>query len=322
MIVATMSSKRAEKAEEPRGGSEEAPPHAKRQKSNHNAAENQTCLLLETRPSDILRNVYSFLTLKEALPLRSTCRRLNDERGEIYQYSVIIMNRNVLVQRGLTISKSLLYVMEQERALKNISDSGNLRALLRNETLAPDFCSDFMENFIKHCNTDDGQAVSAIMESTRCHVNSSMLEALLRKDFTAMAQVLQEDTRAMEGTVSCATCDNNIGCHSCSNKARCVEYECDEENEYQPMYCRQCVVRDDRFCKVCNEYLCPLCFGQQVFKSCEKCHGIKCRNDRCFGFLYNCGECGRNKCLSCLREDGDAWTDSGTDAFCSTCSGT
>mmetsp|Transcript_7822 Transcript_7822/g.14216 ORF Transcript_7822/g.14216 Transcript_7822/m.14216 type:complete len:87 (-) Transcript_7822:280-540(-) len=48
------------------------------------------------------------------------------------------------------------------------------------------------------------------------------------------------------------TCSSNhIGCYCCANWDRCVIAD-DESNE---KYCRECVYKDKRFCKECNDYL-------------------------------------------------------------------
>ena len=48
---------------------------------------------------------------------------------------------------------------------------------------------------------------------TRC----DSLEKCLRKEFTAMAAVLQQDERVKKDIQMCRTCSNNIGCYYCTN---------------------------------------------------------------------------------------------------------
>jgi hypothetical protein len=101
-----MSSKSGgEKAkEEPRdgGGARWLQLTAKRhQKSTHAEEHQPTSLLLQAQP-EILRKIYSFLTLREAPVLRQTHRQCNDTENEIFQYS-FIMNEGVSeVRDGLT----------------------------------------------------------------------------------------------------------------------------------------------------------------------------------------------------------------------------
>lgn len=92
-----MSSERVEKAKEPPADTSVAPPSSKRQKINA-TAENQPCFLLGTQP-EIIRNVYSFLELKEALVLRRTCRHFSNASRDIFQYSFIV-NEDYLRNRG------------------------------------------------------------------------------------------------------------------------------------------------------------------------------------------------------------------------------
>lgn len=76
------------------------------------------------------------------------------------------------------------------------------------------------------------------------------------------------------------------------------------------------VFSDNRFCKVCNDYLCPDCFHAGNFDSCDKCNGIECHFHDCVGkVLKECEDCGRKKCETCIEEGGENWD--GT--LCPTC---
>ena len=129
------------------------------------------------------------------------------------------------------------------------------------------------------------------------------LEECLRKGFTAMAAVLQQDERVKKDIQMCRTCSNNIGCYECTNCGRMCRWHED------PRYCRECVLKDDRFCKVCHDYLCPSCFERGLYSSCEKCGGIECRSFPCpESFLIWCESCHRKKCEACVYEDGEDWS--------------
>jgi hypothetical protein len=80
------------------GGAPSLFPTAKRQKTSNNGSDFTRSLLLETQP-EILRKVYSFLMLKEALVLRQTHRQFNYASNDLYQYSVL-MDYDVMVNRG------------------------------------------------------------------------------------------------------------------------------------------------------------------------------------------------------------------------------
>lgn len=201
------------------GGSVEAPT-AKRQKSN-DGAEDQHSLLLEMHP-EILRKVYSFLELKEALFLRQTNRRFNNASRDIFQYRSFIMNDDALEKRGFVATDRIRYTLKQETLLCNLPDAENLRAVLRNETLDPDFVRRFMHYLVWYnSTTDNAQALTVLLEDERCKVNVDELEKVLRQGFSSMAAVLQQDERIKKDIQMCETCSNNIGCYKCSNGYRC-----------------------------------------------------------------------------------------------------
>ena len=130
-----MSSKGLAKAKELRkrgGEGGAAAPAAKRQKITAVVQSNRS-LLLNTQP-EILRKVYSFLSLKEALPLCQVHRQFNEAPNDIYQYS-FIMQEGTLKNLGFDQNYCTQYLMNQSRVLANPIDIENLRAVLRNETL-------------------------------------------------------------------------------------------------------------------------------------------------------------------------------------------
>ena len=57
---------------------------------------------------------------------------------------------------------------KQRQALCNLVDNENLRALLRNESLNPGFMFSFIDDLVHHSKTDNGQAVSILLEDGRC----------------------------------------------------------------------------------------------------------------------------------------------------------
>lgn len=249
-----MSSESGGKAKEPRDGSKMAPPTAKRHKSN-GAGRTQCSLLLEpldTQP-EILRHMYSFLSLKEALVLRLTHRQFNDDANDLYRSSYL-MNPDILKERGLSCDDRLNYMKKQHRALCNLSDE-NLRAVLRNKTIDSTFVAHFIWFLLdyEYSTRDNAQAVAILLEDGRAKTNIEQLEDLLRKDLTAMAQVLQQDERVKKGIQMCGTCSANIGCYTCTSWGHCVHAQ-------GRRYCRECVKNDHRFCGACKDYLCPACF--------------------------------------------------------------
>ena len=173
-------------------------PNAKRQKTSNTATDSTRSLLLDSQP-EILRTVYSFLTLKEALPLRQVHRKFNNELcNDLYQYSFIV-DSDALKERGFDRNYRTNYLMNQTQGLCNLVDNENLQAILRNETLPSGLARAFMHHFVEDSETDNGQAVSILLQDGRCNVRVEQLELALRKGFTSMAAVLQQDERVKEG---------------------------------------------------------------------------------------------------------------------------
>lgn len=293
----------------PRNESSALAPVAKRQK---NGTETQPSLLLEAQP-EINRNVYSFLTLKEALILRCTHRQFsNTASQDIFQYS-FIMNRKALTERGFAMEYQS-YLEKQKSFICRLPDPENLRAYLRNETFENDenLHLYFMCDLVKYSTVDNGEAASILLEDGRCIIDAGVYQYMLRKDFFGMAAVLREDDWVQAGLKICPTCDNNIGYYECINNEDCV-------NDCEEAYCRECVMGGNRFCKGCKHHFCRDCVEQEVpFSSCEKCHGIQCNIKDCTLFI-ECGDCERVKCHPCISEDGEDWTGLDGGTLCPTC---
>lgn len=165
--------------------------------------------------------------------------------------------------------------------------------MLRNETLPSYFSRNFLYYLVKYSNTDNGEAVSILLEDGRCNVDIDMLEKMLRRGFTAMAMGVRGDDRVTKDITMCHTCSNYIGFHDCASYSECII------SEDKRKYCRECVLKDDCFCKECSEYICPTCVEEENCQPCEKCGGLEC-NSVCLGhFLIKCDQCNRHKCKAC-----------------------
>ena len=257
-----------------------AAPAAKRQKTTETTAETHRSVLLQA-PPEILRKVYSFLSLKEALLLRQVHRQFNELRNVLYQYS-IIMNEDALKRQGFIDDNTIdNYLHCQTEELCNLVDNERLRAVLRNESLPSDFARIYVRCLIGVSKTDNGQAVSILLEDERCNVDVHDLENCLKNDCTVMAEVLQQDERVKKDIQMCRTCSSNIGCYECTNAYKCAV-------DGEPRYCRECVLKDDRFCGQCNEYLCPGCHEEGDFERCEKCNAIVCIYGDCRRRVFSC----------------------------------
>ena len=91
---------------------------------------------------------------------------------------------------------------------------------------------------------DNGEAVSNLLEDVRCNVDPTMLDMALRKDYAAMAEVLQQDEGVRSVIRVCATCSVNIGAYECFKGLLQCQLIVDPEQDALPVdikvpkYCR------------------------------------------------------------------------------------
>jgi len=299
--------------------SEMKSPAAKKQRKE---SSKQTASLLLGSSPEILRHVRSFLMLKESLVLRSTCRQLHNDNNDVFRYSHIfgaakaarwpvrMVDAHALEKYGFSDDDRSEYLRIQDYLLeRNLQDNcDKLRALLLNTTFCGDLAGNYLANFIRSSKTDNGEAVSILLEDGRCHVNPYMLDDVLQKDFTEMAAVLQQNEVIKAGIQMCTHCSENIGCydgHDCANYLACKglpELQFDD-----PKYCRACVLSNDLVCKNCEHRVCPMCVRQESFHRCVECEGIVCLDsDECYcpDTIRQCNRCGRTECDDCIRAGG------------------
>lgn len=277
------------------------------------------CLLLDAHP-EVLRYIRSFLTLQDALVLKSTCRKLHNDGYDSYRYSTLMTCKVVVKPNFVGPTCSWDFCQEQEYVLMRRQNDDKLRAILRNDFIPPFHLRRFIWTLLKITTTDNASAVAILLQDDRVDVDPFMLDQALRKNFVQIANVLKEDDRIKEGIQLCATCNTNIGCFECFRALDCCVLPepaqgriwCSWDDlppkfRKPKKYCRSCVLRDNTFCKVCSEYLCPECQRCHNHGSCESCHSILCLED----FFSKqpvvvCDECPRIKCRSCLQP-GEGW---------------
>jgi hypothetical protein len=99
-------------------------------------------------------------------------------------------------RQGFNNDMTFEYTEKQRQTLYNLADNDNLRAVLRNETRG----SVLNHNFVYFSKTDNGhQALSILLQAEQINSNVIQLEyALKRKDFTAIARVLQQEGHTCE----------------------------------------------------------------------------------------------------------------------------
>ena len=187
-------------------------------------------------------------------------------------------------------------------------------AILRNEATPSYHLRRFIWTLIKTTTFDNASAVAILMKDGRCEVDPFMMEQSLRRGYTNIAAELLKNDGIKSAAQLCATCNTNIGCFECFRDLDCARLPEPAEgriwcswDDLPPKfrrpskYCRACVMAANRFCRICNEYLCPDCLECRNFASCEACHSILCLDD----FLSKqpvviCDECPRIRCRSCM----------------------
>jgi len=270
-------------------------------------------LLLECRP-EVLRYMCSFLTLQDALILRSTCRKLYDDGYDAYRYSRLLTCKALAKDGFSGRTCSWNFMQNQDHVLMRNQNDDKLRAILLNEFIPSYHLRRLIWTLIKTTKTDNASAVSLLIQDGRCDVDPFMLDQALRRNYTSIAAVLQQDDRIKAAIQMCATCHVNIGCYECFRDLDCARLPepahgriwCSWDDlppafRRPHKYCRACVMADNNFCRICKEYLCRDCIACQNHGSCEACHSILCLDD----FLSKqpvviCDECPRMKCRSCL----------------------
>jgi hypothetical protein len=249
--------------------------------------------------SDILQNVYSFLTLKEAVVLRRTCHDLHQDCN-MFCFSIIDGSIHPITRPGGFCTN------KQELALYNLKSAANVRALFRNETLPAHIVKDYIQNLIFWSTTDNGEAVSVALQDGRCLVEPSMLDKALRKDYTAMAAALQQDETVRAAIQMCCTCHARIGIYTCFKFKHCKNLSPQAKlgDSNLPKYCKGCTLASNMlFCK-CGEAVCRNKCSVTV-PSCVECLAMTCGQAECI--LEECDECGEFLCLSCTPECGPCY---------------
>ena len=255
--------------------------------------------------SDIFQNVYSFLTLKEAVVLRRTCQELYRD-SNMFRCSILGSTTIQIVdlqspavplrgtERGLR--------QGEERALYNLASAANVRALFRNETLPARIAKDYIKNLIAKSLMDNGEAVSVALQDGRCLVEPSMLDKALRKDYTAMAAALQQDETVRAAIQLCSTCNANIACYTCFKGDKCKNLSTKRketkplDSNLLPKYCKSCTLASNMLFCQCGEAVCRSKCSMQV-PSCVDCSAMACGQAECL--LEECDECGDFRCDSC-----------------------
>lgn len=114
------------------------------------------------------------------------------------------------------------HLKAQERAMCNLSATA-IRALLQNPTLPNNFVEAFLEKIIEKSKTDNGEAVSVLLQDDRVHVEPTVLDTVLRKDRVFMCAALQQNEAVRAAIQMCSTCAKNIGIYKCFRESKCVQ---------------------------------------------------------------------------------------------------
>lgn len=266
-------------------------------------------LLLET--PDILKNVYSFLTFKEALEIRRTCRHARQNDIDLFQYSHM---------KGPGYLGSWNYDKARNDILCNLKSTEALGAALSNKTLSRYDREGMLWTFVHTSKTDNAAALELLLQDEACPSLASytedpceLLDIVLQNDFVEMAGVLQKNDAIQASMKMCRTCTVNVGAFKCSNHVECCHvpprsdgkkwdfYNDESPKDFIPhKYCRACVLASDARCSVCNEHTCPECIQAKKFLTCFDCKSIVCYAswELC---SIECMDCKRVYCGTCNK---------------------
>lgn len=269
---------------------------------------------------EILRRVYSFLLLQDALQIRCTCHELHEYNNtDVFRYSCIMERSRSLQKREGTSNEASKYMEIQAYVLCNLDSIDALHALLQNETFK-NIAGQFLRLLVTKSKRDNGDAVSILLDSSQCTVESDLLDIVLRKGFSAMAEAFLQNDVINSAIQMCADCSNNIGCYYCEMGTRCCSRKCLEQDDPPIKYCRSCAV--ERYsCKTCSVVICEFCQDILDFHPCNKCRALMCFDIGCRCYLQECKGpgCHRSKCSSCVGNDREIWSYREGCQYCPTC---
>lgn len=255
-----------------------------------------TSIFLQSGP-EIKRHVYSFLSLQESLVLRNTCHQLSQDTN-VLQYSCIVK----YVPRRYMSNHQVLATHEkakrQEQFIINLRNMDHLRSILHNENLKG-AADNLLHALVEYSTTDNADAASVLLHDGRPTANVELLETAIKKGFTSIAAMLQQDARVRPHIHWC----NNHG-HLSPGVYRC--FRGDDCCEPDWKYCRDCVDSSNRLCSGCHGYLCRSCYDTVNYTSCDECNTFYCRgfyNDECDSDVevVVCDCCGYSKCWNCIE---------------------
>lgn len=170
-----------------------------------------------------------------------------------------------------------------------------------------------------HSETDNVEAFSVLIEdghpSVSRHLPTWLLETALRKNFTGIAAVLQQDKDVRAAIQMCNACSTNIGCYECAREGKCRmvpssvrrdEYGDLPRGYKPPKWCRECVLADGsssatKFCGACSEYICRQCVRSKNYRTCFECSSTVCLSQAGRWCGSKCDDgCGRQLCKNCI----------------------
>jgi len=209
-----------------------------------------------------------------------------------------------------------MYMVRQITAFCNLSDNENLQVVLCNETLPSGLARDYIFNLAYFSRTDNDQALLILIEDRKSQPNIGALKGVLKKGFTAMAALLQHDEQVRKEVQMC---------HTYMFQQYRLLFVLQLGHIYErrgsKVLSRMCVYKDNRFCKKCNDYICPACLEHGIYSACEKCGVVECHDGECRGSLiiYECESCNRQKCESCVNTKKEIWLEHDNGRYCPNC---
>lgn len=104
------------------------------------------------------------------------------------------------------------YLYEQSGILCNPVSLDNLRAVLCNENASDHIIGELLQEFVERSKTDNGQAITILLQDRRAVVKGHFLQKPLRKSFPAMVAALLGSDAIKKSAQQCAACSTRDQC--------------------------------------------------------------------------------------------------------------
>lgn len=262
-------------------------PASKRHKTDDSipSESSEEYVYLLTLIPECKRKVTAFLTLQEALSVRSAHRSLHYDGGDAFRYSALMKKPSIVNYYWFSQCNTAVNLISRNPRM--------LPTLLPNETVSEKFLYIIFRSFIRNHGQEPAtpSSVALLVKDDRLRVDEADIDRLCKRDLVTgpLLLVLQQDERLKSFLKTCISCDEHFGCRPCANR---FDGDCDGEIG---KYCRSCA-SEGPFCQVCKDFICSDCMEQEKTYRCDGCGNATCCDTNC---SFICNDCERRICERC-----------------------